>query len=311
MPEIEGYDDNEVVLEIGDEVPQEHRDAIKASVAAMARRSAEASKRAVERGRAQNELLTALARPPGKLLEADPESAEAVAVATRRFDELRVAPPTMASPSPTVRVVKPSSAGPLFAASNFLADTVSRHALSLQLELEARRGPGDRGCEQGRRQTLYPDSRRLRGSQCVRRARRHRRLAEQQHVQSVVGRSLRRTDWLYSVGAGNLGGNATAEGGTEMTVMQAGGLVDSAIDRRFRLRCTNGEDGSDETGGLETGDGDVQVDWIMHPGLSFQFNVGAYAFCDAYRGLAPFSGKSTSFVRIEARVILLTADFTE
>ena len=109
-------------------------------------------------------------------------------------------------------------------------------------------------------------------------------------VQSVVGRSLRRTDWLYSVGAGNLGGNATAEGGTEMTVMQAGGLVHSAIDRQFRLRCTNGEDGSDETGGLETGDGDVQVDWIMHPGLSFQFNVGAYAFCDAYRGLAPFSG---------------------
>ena len=107
MPEIEGYDDNEVVLEIGDEVPEEHRDAIKASVAAMARRSAEASKRAVERGRAQNGLLTALARPLGKLLEADPESAEAVAVATRRFDELRVAPPTMASPSPTVRVVKP------------------------------------------------------------------------------------------------------------------------------------------------------------------------------------------------------------
>jgi hypothetical protein len=46
----------------------------------------------------------------------------------------------------------------------------------------------------------------------------------------------------------------------------------------------------------------------VDPGL---FNVGGWVFCDAYRGLAPFSGSSTSWVRLEGQVIARTADFTD
>jgi hypothetical protein len=62
-----GSDPAEVILEIAAEVPAERREVIKASVAALARRSAEASRRALERSRAQHELLTAAARPLSRL----------------------------------------------------------------------------------------------------------------------------------------------------------------------------------------------------------------------------------------------------
>lgn len=48
----------------------------------------------MERSRAQNELLTAVARPLGRLLEQDAAAAEAVAAATRRLEEQRLEPPT-------------------------------------------------------------------------------------------------------------------------------------------------------------------------------------------------------------------------
>jgi hypothetical protein len=305
-----GYesDSGEVVVEIADEVPAEHRDAIKASVEALVRRSVEASRRAVEHGRAQNELLTAMARPLGKLLEADAAAADAVAAATRRLEEQRREPPSREPKWPTVRVVE----RPLAAdASGFLADQVFGMPYHFKwnwwhgsgpvfldvnrdigrIAIQTHAGSGDRVVSD-----VHADFGVSLGSNTV---------------QDVKGRSLRKTNHAWVVGAGNLGGNATVEGGMEMTVMQAGNLIDAAIDRRFRLRCTNGEDGSDETGGFETGDGSVEVEWTMHPNLTYQFNVGAYAFCDAYRGLAPFSGFSTSWARLEAQVIALTADFTE
>lgn len=59
-------------------------------------------------------------------------------------------------------------------------------------------------------------------------------------VQSVVGRSLRRTTHAYLVHGGGLAGNATVEGGMEMTAIENGTLLSSVRDKRFRSGFSSG-----------------------------------------------------------------------
>jgi hypothetical protein len=296
-----------VILQIADEVPLEYRDAIKASVATLARRSAAASKRALERSRAQNELLTAMARPLGRLLEEDAPAADALAAANRRLEEHRPDPPLQEPTWPTVKVVEGRS---LAAAGSFLADQVFGPPWHYQWQWHTGAPPVvsevDRPNGRLRLQTNASGDRswsNVHGGFGV--------ALTSHKVQSVVGRSLRRTQHTYHVGAGALGGIATVEGGMDMTVMEADKVLDVAAERRFRLRVGNGEEGGVDFDGWMTGDGGVQVEWVMHRDLVYDFNVGGWVFCDAFSGLSPFSGSSSAWARLDGLVISLAADFTD
>jgi hypothetical protein len=126
-------------------------------------------------------------------------------------------------------------------------------------------------------------------------------------VQAVAGRSLRRTDHSYLVHAGALGGSATVEGGMEMTALEDGRLLTFAQDKRFRRRVSNGERDRLDFHGWTTGEG-IEVNWVMLPGRTYTFNVGAWVFCEAHGGVGTASPASA---RLHALVIALTADFTD
>jgi hypothetical protein len=80
------------------------------SVRALARRSAEASKRALEVSTAQTELMTARARPLHRLIEADDDASEALAASNRRLEEYGSDTPTQEPAWPTVQLVEGMSA---------------------------------------------------------------------------------------------------------------------------------------------------------------------------------------------------------
>jgi hypothetical protein len=71
------------------------------------------------------------------------------------------------------------------------------------------------------------------------------------------------------------------------------------------------EEGGVDFDGWTTGDGGVQVEWVMHRDLVYNFNVGGWVFCDAFSGLSPFSGSSSAWARLYGLVISLAADFTD
>lgn len=132
-------------------------------------------------------------------------------------------------------------------------------------------------------------------------------------VRSVNGRSLRRTQHAYHVAAvspvGFAGGGATVEGGMEMTVVQAGTLITFAQDKRFRKRVSGHEFEVVPFDGWSTGDGGVQVHWLMERDVPYELNVGASVYCESHGGPAAF--ESTAFAALDGQVISLTADFTD
>jgi hypothetical protein len=75
------------------------------------------------------------------------------------------------------------------------------------------------------------------------------------------------------------------EGGVELTVVQHGNKVTDAVDRRSRLRRSNGEDGSADCDGWATGDGGVEVAWTMHPNVAYELNVGGLVFAKPRQSL--------------------------
>jgi hypothetical protein len=99
----------EVILQIADEVPSEHREAIRESVRTLARRSAETSKRAVEHSTTQTEQMTAMARPLHGLIEADADASAALAASNRRVEEYRPDTPTQEPGWPTVKLIEGKS----------------------------------------------------------------------------------------------------------------------------------------------------------------------------------------------------------
>ena len=126
-------------------------------------------------------------------------------------------------------------------------------------------------------------------------------------VQSVAARSLRRTNHRYRVHGGALGGNATVEGGAEMTVFEGNTRLSEARDRRFRRRVSAGERAEYEEPGWETGDG-IQVDWVMVAGRVYTLNVGCWVFGEAHGGLGTASIGSAS---MDGLVVVITADLTD
>jgi hypothetical protein len=298
-----GSASTDVTVQIAEDVPQEHRGAIEASVTTLARRSAEASKRAFERSKARHELLTALSRPLHSMLEEDTDASEALAAAIRRLEADRPDLSMQEPAWPTVKLVEGKSP---VADVDFVADQVFGPPWHYQWQWHNGGPPTtssqDRTTGQIQMATFADQDHNwsdAHGGFGV--------ALTSDRVQAVAGRSLRRTDHTYLVQAGALGGSATVEGGMEMTALEAGNLLSVARDTRFRQRLTNGEEDLLDFGGWSTGEG-IEVNWVMLPGRIYTFNVGGWVFSEAHGGLGT---ASVAPARLHALVIALTADFTD
>jgi hypothetical protein len=293
----------EVILQIADEVPPEHRDVIRESVRTLAKRSAEASKRAVENSTIQTAQMTAMARPLHRLIEADADASEALAASNGHLEEYHPDPPTQEPAWPTVNLVE----GKLPATElDFVASQVFGAPWHYQWQWHNGQPPtiSSQDRTNGQiRMAVHADQNHnwsdVHGGFGV--------ALRTDRVQAVAGRSLRRTDHTYFVHAGALGGNATVEGGMEMTALEDGRLLAFARDKRFRKRLTNGERETLDLHGWTTGEG-IEVNWVMLPGRTYTFNVGAWVFGEAHGGVGTASIASA---RLHALVIALTAQFTD
>jgi hypothetical protein len=293
----------EVILQIADEVPSEHRDAIRESVRTLARRSAETSKRAVEHSTTQTEQMTAMARPLHRLIEADADASEALAASNRRIEEYRPDTPTQEPGWPTVKLIEGKS---LATELDFVASQVFGAPWHYQWQWHNGQPPTTSSQDRTNgqiRMAVHADQNHnwsdVHGGFGV--------VLRTDRVQAVAGRSLRRTDHAYFVHAGALGGNATVEGGMEMTALEDGRLLAFAQDKRFRKRLTNGERETLGFHGWTTGEG-IEVNWVMLPGRTYTFNVGAWVFGEAHGGVGTASIASA---QVNALVIALTAQFTD
>jgi hypothetical protein len=302
-----------VVVQIADDVPAEYRDAIQASVTTLARRSAEASRRAFERSKARYEALTAINRPLLRMLEEDADASQALAAAGRRLEEFRSDPPTQEPAWPTVKLVDGRSRAA--DATGFLADQVfvspwhyrwdwwkgAPPTLSVPVQPTGRITVQNWASSHSDRP--WADAHAGFGIA----------LRPTQH-QAVVARSLRRTEHEYRVDSDSTG-SATVEGGIEMTLLdpdlpEPDRLLSLAKDKRFRKRVSGWESDSVDPDGWTTGDGGIQVSWVMQPGRVYTINVGAWVFCEAHGGALPHHS-STAWARLNAEVISITADFTD
>ena len=298
-------DDREpvVLVTLSDEVPDDHREAIRASVAEMARRAAQATRRAVERNAEQAELARRTNKPLHDLVAADGDAAAAL---SSRDSSVDVAASDDESPRPDWPIVT-FTAGD----AGRSVDAVGAHQVfgaPWHYQWQWHTGEAPSTSTQDRpagRIELYTH-------------------ADQNHhwsdahggfgvslssssVQSVAGRSLRRTNHRYFVHGGSFGGDATAEGGSEMTALEGGRLLSVARDKRFRRRVSSGERDTYEELGWETGDA-IEVGWVMLPGRVYTLNVGCWVFGEAHGGVGTASIGQAS---MNALVIALTADVTD
>ncbi|MEV0079759.1 hypothetical protein AB0H58_25410 [Nocardia neocaledoniensis] len=107
----------------------------------------------------------------------------------------------------------------------------------------------------------------------------------------VMGRSLRWVRKEYSVLAAPGNGDATTEGGVELTVLENGNLLTFASNKMWRLRRSNGEVA--QGGGLAEGfqlDPSLEVLWTMKPGSVYTLNLGVWASVDCDDGIYGDSG---------------------
>ncbi len=291
-----------VTVEIGDDVPAEYRNAIEASVATLAKRSAEASKRAYERSKTQSQFLSALTRPLVRIIEDDDDASKELAAASRSQEDYRSAarPGEPAWPSgqavdPWLRVAGAAPGSQVFTPpfhfqwqwhSGEPAEVSSVDRPNGRIELWG-----------------YAD-------QTQNRVDAHAGFGVAMTtgtVRAVTGRSLRRTQHRYFVRAGSFSGSATVEGGMEMTALEDGRLLSAVQDKRFRRRVSNGEEDTLEFDGFATGD-TVEVDFVMRPGRTYTFNVGGWVFCEAHGGVGTASIASAT---LYANVPALTAFFAD
>ncbi|WP_280306633.1 hypothetical protein [Nocardia neocaledoniensis] len=107
----------------------------------------------------------------------------------------------------------------------------------------------------------------------------------------VMGRSLRWVRKEYSVLAAPGNGDATTEGGVELTVLEGGNLVTVASNKMWRERRSNGEIA--QGGGLAEGfqlDPTLEVLWTMQPGRVYTMNLGVWTTVDCDDGIYGDSG---------------------
>jgi hypothetical protein len=297
-----GNDPADVTVQIGDDVPPEYRDAIQASVMTLAKRSAEASRKAFERSKARSEFLSALNRPVGRIIEEDADAAQLLAAASQHQKDYRLAAPAEEPVWPTFEPVDlwlPTEA-------DARANQVFTPPYHFQWQWHAGEPPTfsslDRPNGRIELSTVADEDRDrsdAHGGFGV--------AMTTNTVKAVKGRSLRRTQHWYQVIAGGQGGSATVEGGMEMTALEDGRLLSAVQDKRYRRRVSGGEDDWIDFDGFATGE-TIDVDFVMRPGRTYTFNVGGWVFCEAHSGFATTSFASTA---LRANVLALTAFFTD
>jgi hypothetical protein len=279
------YAQPEVTLQIADDVPAEHRDAIQASVATLARRSAEAAQRAFERRQAKNQLRTAMAGSLRKLIEEDPDASKASAAVRRQLEQERSDQPTEEGARPTVEFVERLSQA---AAADSLAPQIFGLPFhySWQWHVPELVPPfssfADRSTGRIELDTFANDERH---SSTV-----HAGVGvslNSASVQNFIGRVRRTTEHRFVLTC-DFTGNATAEGGIEITFLEQPGniFLERAEDKRFRRRISNGDDNiTQEFTGLSAGQ-QIEVRHTVQPGPVYTFNVGFWLFCEAHDGFA-------------------------
>jgi hypothetical protein len=111
--------------------------------------------------------------------------------------------------------------------------------------------------------------------------------------------------WAVSAG---IFGNATTEGGEELTVMQEGLPDPIAVDQSivYHKRVSGSvehpsESADADSGGIGTGEF-LEVSWTMRPGIGYTFNVGQFITCERHPG----AGGAASIAQIQGTVILMT-----
>ncbi|WP_227984826.1 hypothetical protein [Nocardia spumae] len=102
----------------------------------------------------------------------------------------------------------------------------------------------------------------------------------------VLGRALTWTNRSWFCLAGLQGGDATTEGGTELTVLSDGELITSKPETIWRSRLSDGEYDQfyDPEGPFEVGN-PYEVLWTMHPGKVYTFNLGAWVYVECNEGI--------------------------
>jgi hypothetical protein len=292
----------EVLVAISDEVPDTYRDAIHSAVKVMATRSRDAALRAFERNRDHSRLTQRVNAPLRALIDADAAAARA------DLSALRALPDDWATQRiPGVPPVGSQTFSPGPFLEGFASPQVFSAPWHYQWQWHNRQPPvlssQDRATGEILVHTHVDESTSwsdAHGGFGV--------VVTSDRVQSVVGRSLRRTTHYGEAYAAPLGGTATAEGGMEMTALDGSTLLSSAQDKRFRVRSSNGEYHSDiEDVGAVTGD-PIEVGWVMVPGRVYTFNVGCWAFAEAHGALGAGSSAGAA---VNGLVIAMTAAFTD
>jgi hypothetical protein len=130
------------------------------------------------------------------------------------------------------------------------------------------------------------------------------------HTVRAVGRCARRTHYSYHVRAVGVGSNMTAEGGTELTVLEDGALIAAATEKVFRKRVSASlfspdESDDSDSGGFGVGEA-MQVNFTMQPGRIYTFNIGGWAFCDRATGVGAAGGQA--LVEVDAIALTIQRD---
>ena len=288
---------------VGDDVPDAHVDAIRKSVATMAKRQTETTLAGVDRDIELHKIALRLEQPLKRLVMADDDAAAAfeLAKAAETDDPDSFTTPGPRPDWPPVNVTRDS--GVEFAAPLTVfgvpyhfqwqyhngqppqTSTQDRPNGQIQLYTHADQNANWSDCHGGFGVSLTTD-----------------------RVVQATGRSLRRTNHWFYVAGGSFGGNATVEGGCEMTALEGGTrLLSLAQDKRFRRRVSAGEQGRWDEPGLETG-APIEVNWIMTPGHTYTFCCGGWVFGEAHGGVGTASIGSVS---LSAQIISMNLFLTD
>jgi hypothetical protein len=122
---------------------------------------------------------------------------------------------------------------------------------------------------------------------------------------AVRGVAPTRTDQSWVLGAGSFGGDATTEGGVELTVLDGPDLLKIVQDKRWRMRKSNGEDSEKDFGGWDIGNFYQDVPWGIVGGHTYTFNVGLWQYVEANDGFGPFIGDSVAWTHSRAEVLYM------
>ena len=291
----------EILVSIDDDVPEQLVETIRASVVTMARRGSATTLETVDRNRELHVLAQRMEKPLKEMVLADDDAAAAFeALSDTAFDDAGsiAAPPPPEWPLVEVTGAEPETDAPpqVFVAPWHFqwqwhkgqpptSSVQDRPNGRIEVSTHADQNANWSDCRGGFGVALTTN-----------------------RVVAATGRSLRRTNHFFLATGGSFGGNATVEGGCEMTALEGGtNLLSQARDRRFRRRVGAGEEAMWNEPGFETGD-NIQVDWIMVPGRTYTFCVAGWVFGEAHGGLGTASIGS---VRLSAQIISMNLFLTD